>query len=183
MIETKRLILRNFEKTDIADVLEYTSNRKLFEMSGWPYLTKDYEIEVLLEYEMKKPYQFAIVLKDSNKVIGNIGLMDIDEKMYDGIKYSKNSKELAFVLSEDYWGKGIMTEAINAVLEFAFKTLDISEILSGNYKENSKSAKIQDKIGLKAIGEIEYFRVLVNKHTKYIQRKITKEEYFKGKLD
>ena len=67
---------------------------------------------------------FAIVLKENQKVIGSIG---IEECRQDLDKNLENllGKELGYVLSKDYWNKGIMTEAVSKVIEYCFKTLKI----------------------------------------------------------
>ena len=179
MFETQRLILRNFKEEDLKDFYELTSNKKIGSMSGLIYLTDINSAKVLLKDFTNKQHLFAIVLKNINKVVGLIELMDYDEKSYKGIDIVEGTKEIAFLLNESYWGKGIMQEAMKVVLQWAFQELEITKILSGNYEENIQSAKFQEKIGFKKIGEIDCLRVVENKKTKFIQREINKEEYLK----
>ena len=179
MFETEKLILRNFKEEDLEDLFELTSNKKVCSLSGLIYLTDINSAKVLLKDFIKKQHLFAIELKNINKVVGLIELMDYDEKSYKGIEIEEGTKEIAFLLNENYWGKGIMKEAVKVVLKWAFEELKIPKILSGNYKENIQSAKFQDKIGFKAVGEIERFRIVENSKTKFIQREINKEEFLK----
>ena len=179
MLETNNLILRKFELTDSDDLFELISNKKLCSMSGVAYVKDRDLVNVVLERFMKRQYLFAIILKEINKVVGLIELRDYNEKSYKGIKVVTSAKEIVFILNEKYWGKGIMQEAADCVLEFAFKTLNIPQVLGGNFIENNQSARFQDKIGLKVVGEIELFRIVENYQTRFVQRTITKEEYLK----
>lgn len=177
MLETKNLILRKFEHIDLNDLFELTSNKKLCSMSGLVYVKDKDLVDVVLKHFIKRQYLFAIVLKETNNVVGMIELMDYNEKSYQGVDVICGAKEIVFILNEKYWGKGIMQEAVDCVLEFAFKTLNIPQVLSGNFIENNQSARFQDKIGLKVVGEIDLFRIVENYQTRFVQRAITKEEY------
>lgn len=76
MLETERLILRNFKESDLDDCFEYASMKEVGPMAGWdPYTDKEKAHERLI-YESNKPNQFALVLKSNNKVIGSVELMD-----------------------------------------------------------------------------------------------------------
>ena len=70
MFETKNLILRNFKQTDLDDLFELTSNKRLCSMSGLVYVKDKDLVDVVLEHFIKKEYAFAVVLKETNKVVG-----------------------------------------------------------------------------------------------------------------
>lgn len=179
MFETKNLILRNFAQTDLDDLFELTSNKRLCSMSGLIYVKDKDLVDVVLERFIKKEYAFAVVLKETNKVVGLVELMEYNEKLYHGLKIDDGAKEIVFILNENYWGKGIMREAVNEVLKFAFNKLNVSQVLAGNFIENNQSANFQNKIGLKKVGEIGHFRIVENYQTIFVQRILTKEDYLK----
>lgn len=176
-METERLILRQFKESDLDDLLEIVSNIKISSMSGWYFIEDKQSAKFLLNKIIQNPLHFAIVLKENNKVVGSIELMDYDEKSYIGVNILHGAKEIAFLLSEKYWGKGIMKETLEIILDYAFNTLKIPQILSGNDIENVQSHKLQDKLGIKIVGQIDKYKVIEKTHTKFIQRSISFKEF------
>lgn len=183
ILETERLILRNFKPTDIEDYWEYVQMPNVGPRAGWPaYTDKSKAVERLEQVECVTPHQFAIVYKELNKVIGSIELMDCKEDRYPNLVIEPGSKEIGFVLSETFWGKGIMTEACKAVMEFAFEILNVENIYIGHAKANIGSGKVQDKLGFKVIGEFPNYRTWVDgTTTSLVERKMTRVEWQKMK--
>ena len=110
------------------------------------------------------------------------GEVFINDKKINNLKEKEISKirrkEIGFVLSENYWGKGIMTESAKMVTDFAFRVLDVPVIYIGHAEANIGSGKVQDKIGFKVIGKLPNYRIWVDgKPTDLIERKLTKEEW------
>ncbi len=176
-LETKRLLLRNYKTTDINDYWEYVSSDKVGPMCGWTKYTDLKSAEKRLELETKKPYQFAIVLKDNNKVIGSVELMDVKENINEH-NPTNEIKEIGFLLSEKYWGKGIMPEAVLKIMEFAFLTLKVKKLYAGHYDANFQSARVQDKLGFKIIGHKNNEKTWIDgKKTVLIQRCMTREDF------
>ena len=182
MIETERLILRNYLESDIDDYFEYVSNPNIGPRAGgWkPYETKEAALE-RLRHEITKPYQFAIVLKEENKVIGSVELMDVKVERYGIDEVDNTKKEIGYLLSESYWGRGIMPEAVKGVMEYAFMTLKVEEILISHAKANVQSGRVQDKLGFKIFAEMPNYRTWVDgKETSCVCRSMTREEYIKN---
>ena len=69
-----------------------------------------------------------------------------------------------------------MAEATNKIFKYAFNSLNVPQILGGNYIDNKQSGRFQEKIGLKKVGEIDYFRAVENMQTRFVQRTLKKEE-------
>lgn len=87
---------------------------------------------------------FAVVLRENNKVIGSVGVLPSlanDHPMYGALR----QKRIGYVLSKAYWGKGIMTEAVRAVLAFCFDTLDLEAVTVEHYLENVRSRRVVEK--------------------------------------
>jgi len=124
-LETERLILRAWEITDLDNFFEYASINGVGEKAGWEHhKSKDESLEILKMFIDEKKV-FAIVLKENQKTIGSIG---IEECRQDLDKNLENllGRELGYVLSKDYWNKGIMTEAVSKVIEYCFKILKLN---------------------------------------------------------
>lgn len=181
-LETKRLILRNYKMTDLDDYYDYVSQEKVGPMCGWPRHTSKEQSKKRLEIEVKKPYQFCIVHKQDNKVIGSVEIMEMDS-FYEGCD-ANTTRELGALLSEKYWGQGIMPEALRAVIDYAFDELGLETIVAGNFESNTQSGRAQDKIGLKPYGRVKDYTTDINgNRTDLIIRKVTKEEWKQQKKE
>ena len=148
-IETERLILRAFKESDLADFYEYASVKGVGEMAGWKHHQSIDESAAILDSFINEDKTFAIVLKENNKVIGSLGVekYGLEDKLteFDGYK----GREIGFVLSKDYWGRGLMSEAAGAVIDYLFNELDFDFLLCGYYNFNVQSKKVQKKCGFK----------------------------------
>ncbi len=150
IIETNRLILRPFKQTDLSDLYEYASVDGVGEMAGWSHHKNKEESQKILNMFIDEDKVFAICLKENEKVIGSIGVekYGMEEKLteFDGYK----GREIGYVLSRDYWGKGIATEATKAIIDFLFYECELDFLICGYYNFNFKSKRVQEKCGFKA---------------------------------
>lgn len=146
IIETERLILRQYRLEDVNDVVEGLNNinvTKWLAGTPCPYTTKDAEYFINKSIN-EKLYNFAIVLKSENKVIGGTQLTNID--MHNGTAGG------GIWISEKYWGHGYGTEAFGARIKYAFEVLGLRRLENGYFKENEKSHKMQLRFGYKDEG-------------------------------
>jgi ribosomal-protein-alanine N-acetyltransferase len=98
---------------------------------------------------IKEDKTFAIVLKENNKVIGSLGVekygMEHALTEFDGYQ----GREIGYVLSKSHWGKGLMPEAVSAVIRYLFDDLHFDFLLCGYYDFNKQSKRVQEKCGFK----------------------------------
>ena len=147
LIETERLFLREWNINDLDDFYEYASVKGVGENAGWlPHDSKEHSLAILKRFVEEKR-TFAIVDKKTNKVIGSLGVekYGMEEKLTEFFNYQ--GRELGYVLSKDYWGRGLMTEAVKAVIDYLFNQLDYDFILSGHFDFNARSRRVQEKCG------------------------------------
>ena len=148
-LETERLILRPFEVTDLDDFYEYASVEGVGEMAGWRHHESIAKSQEILDNFIKEDKTFAIVLKENNKVIGSLGIekygMEHALTEFDGYQ----GREIGYVLSKSYWGKGLMPEAVSAVIRYLFDDLHFDFLLCGYYDFNKQSKRVQEKCGFK----------------------------------
>ena len=176
-IETERLILRNYQITDLEDYWQYVQMEDVGPRCGWPAYTDKQKAKERLEIEINKPNQFAIERKESHKVIGSIELMEVKEERYPNCDLT-NAKEIGFLLSKDYWGNGYMPEAVKGVLQYAFEMLNVDKVYISHAEKNFNSARAQEKVGFKIIGRVKNYRQWVDGTlTDSIKRCMTKEEW------
>jgi ribosomal-protein-alanine N-acetyltransferase len=154
--ETDRLILRAWQNTDLNDFYEYASVRGVGEMAGWKHHESIDVSQKILQSFISDKNVFAIVFKKDNKIIGSLGLHNSwanKETEYEKLKV----KEIGYVLSKDYWGKGIMVEAVKAVIEFCFSKYDLDTLTIGHFSSNIQSKRVIEKCGFSFVKQSEYY--------------------------
>lgn len=149
IIETERLILRAFQQRDLQDFYEYASVEGVGEMAGWHHHESIEKTREILDMFIEGDHDFAICLKSSGKVIGSLGVKEygLEDKLTEFCNY--RGREIGFTLSKDYWGQGLMPEAVNAVIDYLFNTLGLDFLTCGYYLFNAQSKCVQEKCGFK----------------------------------
>ncbi len=144
VIETPRLILRAWRDSDLMDFYEYASVPGVGEMAGWPALKTLEEAQEALDSFIQEPYTFALEYKAAGKVIGSLCVdwLDPDPKLPDA-----NILIFGYDLHKDYWGQGLMPEAVNAIIPYCFETLLADYIRIGIYTWNHQSIRVAEKCG------------------------------------
>lgn len=158
-IVTERLILRPFLGTDLDDLYEYAKNPNVGPNAGWKPHESLYESKAILRQFMESDEVLTIVWKENNKVIGSIGLHK------DPFRSADNVKMLGYVLSEDYWGRGITTEAARAVIRYAFSELNLYMVTVHHYSFNYRSKRVIEKCGFIYEGTLRHCTKIFNDNT------------------
>ncbi len=171
-INTKRLLLRPFQRRDFEDVFEYSQKAEVARSAGWkPHETKrDSKAAVRAFIESRSIW--AIVLEETGKVIGSIGFYHDDKRK--GVR----AKMIGYALSHDYWGQGITTEAARAVIDHAFNTGKLDILSVYHYPENARSKRVIEKCGFKYEGTLRNAEMLYDGSiTDHVCYSLTHEEY------
>ena len=161
--EPERLVLRPWQRGDVYDLYEYACVPGVGESAGWRHhQSVDESGDILLRFIGEKK-TFAIVYKGNGKVIGSLGVENykLEDKLTEFMLY--RGRELGFVLSKDYWGYGLMPEAVNAVIDYCFSVLDYDFLLCGHFDENHRSQRVQEKCGFKAYRKLVFDTVMGEK--------------------
>lgn len=178
VLETERLILRPFEEGDLNDFNAYARVEGVGECAGWKHHDSLEESKKILDMFINGRRTFAIVDKSNGEVIGSVGIEKTEEELYGKEITEKNANEVGYVLSKDYWGRGLMTEAVKAVISYLFGTLKCDLVTCGHFVHNDRSRRVIEKCGFEYFGEGEYHaktgRVFQSKN--YV---LTREEYYK----
>lgn len=161
-IETPRLLLRAWKESDLNDFYEYASVDGVGEMAGWKHHKSIEETKEILKVFMSDKNVFALELKSSEKVVGSLGLhyswVNKDEK-YANLK----AKEIGYVLSKNYWGQGLMPEAVNAIVDYCFNVLDLEALTVCHFDGNFQSKRVIEKNGFTFISQSELISKNLNK--------------------
>ena len=149
IIETERLKLRPFQQSDLDDFYEYASVEGVGEMAGWKHHENKEFSQEILDLFINEDNTFAIVLKENNKVIGSLGVDEYGMEQALSEFFDYQGREIGYVLSKDYWGKGLMPEAVKAVIDYLFNIQNLDFLTCGYYEFNNQSRKVQEKCGFK----------------------------------
>lgn len=155
-VETPRLLLRPFRDSDLADLYEYLAQKKQQRLAGNTPCDSPDDARMTLEYilgaEHPQAY-FAIVLKDENKVIGNLTFNPYPFLEQDEILRTLRGVTLSYILNEKYWRRGLMTELLRAVYPILFEKAGLDYFQSGYFVFNEASAALQRKLGMRLWAE------------------------------
>lgn len=148
-LTTDRLILRAFRQSDLDDFYEYASVDGVGEMAGWKHHESKEETARILNSFIEGDKTFAIVLKENNKTIGSLGIEKYGMEGALTEFYGYRGREIGYVLSKAYWGRGLMPEAVGAAIKYLFEEVDLDFLLCGYYLFNKQSKRVQEKCGFK----------------------------------
>lgn len=148
-LETPRLILRKINKNDAQDLYEYSRLEEVTRYLLWrPFTSIDvsraYIATLGRSYKTGKFYDFAVVVKDENKMIGTCGFTSISEK--DG------AAQIGFVLNPAYHKMGYGYEAALEVMRLGFFDFGFNRIEARCMSGNEASRALMNKLGMKYEG-------------------------------
>ena len=154
IIETSRLTLRPVLLTDAEAIFQYAKNPNVSQYTLWePHKSvsdsADYIKDYIFNYYAQGvPEPFGITLKNEpSKLIGTVGCFWVSKK--------EKCMELAYAISEDHWGKGLVAEASSAVIDYCFKEFKLKKIQCRCKSENKASARVMEKIGMTYEGTLK----------------------------
>ncbi len=145
-LNTKRLKLRPWRQSDLEDFYAYASIDGVGQMAGWkPHASREESQEILNRFINRKK-TFAVEYQ--GKVIGSLGIEEYDEKEFPEFD-EMQCRQIGYVLSKEYWGQGLMPEAVNEAVRYLFEEVGLDVILCGRYLFNKQSHRVQEKCGFK----------------------------------
>jgi len=175
-IEGERIYLSPINPDDAEKYTEWFNNLKLtVNLLQSNMLISPGKEKEILEKLAKEGYNFAIIEKENDMLLGNCSLMDIDH-------VHRISELGIFIGDENYHNKGYGTEALNLLLDYAFNILNLKNVMLKVHAFNKRAVKCYQKVGFKKIGHRRSAFEIAGKRHDEILMDILKEE-FEGKLD
>ena len=144
IFETERLLLRPWQETDAEHLYTYASSPLVGPMAGWPPHTSVEDSLDVIRHVLSAPGTYAVVDKSSGHAIGSIGLM-VGQASHIGLP--ETEAEVGYWIGVPYWGKGLIPEALRAILRHAFEDLQLEKVWCGYFDGNEKSRRVQEKCG------------------------------------
>ncbi|HEY8365078.1 MAG TPA: GNAT family protein [Haloplasmataceae bacterium] len=151
-IETKRIILRKIQDQDAMALYKYYNNENVYKYLDWngPKSIEDALRIIKIwnrGFEEGLIIRLAIAEKTTNQIIGTIFLCNFEGKR----------AEVGYELSEDYWNKGIMSEALKEVLNLGFNQLGLTRIQAFTCQENIPSRNLLKKFHFREEGYLRQY--------------------------
>ncbi|MBQ8292605.1 MAG: GNAT family N-acetyltransferase [Bacilli bacterium] len=171
-IQTKRLVLRPLILDDAEAMYKnWASDSRVTKYMTWDVhqnveVTKEIIKIWMNEFNNSPNITFGIEYLENHNLIGTISFFKVD--------LSFKETEVGYCIAYDYWNKGIMTEALKAVLKFGFQTLGFEKINACHDSENPASGKVMMKAGMKYVSSSER---IISKNIQLINYSLTKEEW------
>ena len=143
--------IRKWKLTDAKDIAVALSNKKIQDnlRDGLPYPYSEKDgidfISSMISANEDETFAFAITLDD--KVIGSIGVFRQQN-------IHRQTAEMGYYIAEEYWGKGIMTDAVKQICEYVFKNSDILRIYAEPFAYNIGSCRVLEKTGFQYEGTL-----------------------------
>lgn len=149
ILETERLVLREIKNEDADAIFSCFSNEQVMKYYGSDAFQTIEQAKDLIElfaknYLEKRTIRWGIEVKDSNELIGTIG--------YHAWASKHRKAEIGYEIHPTYWRKGYVSEAIQKIIEYGFKEMDLTRIGAIIYLENDGSYKLLEKLGFQREG-------------------------------
>jgi len=144
-IETERLILRRLEMKDAQDIFDYGRDPDVARHVLWEAYesvgeSRSYIRTMQRRYRLGEPASWGIELRETGRIVGTIGYMWYQEE--------HSSAEVGYSLARDQWNRGLMTEALRAVLAHSFETLHLNRVEAQHELTNPASGEVMKKCGM-----------------------------------
>lgn len=179
ILHTEQLTLRPFRETDAEDMFtRWASDPEVTRYVTW---TPHESVEVtrallhLWEEEAKSPQTYHWAIEFKNRLVGDITLHAVNDW--------NESATIGYCMAKEFWRRGIMSEAFQEVLRYAFEEIGFTRISGEHAIENPASGRVMEKCGLKYEGTCRSrFRLpSTGEWTDIVMYAITKQDYFQNK--
>lgn len=151
LIETERLILRPFEKSDAEELFDMDKNPNVHQYLWQKPVESIDEVYAYIEMVQKQYIErgigrFSTILKETGELIGWTGIKFVNEQPENG---NINFYDYGYRLNEKFWNKGYASEATKAWLDYGFNEMKIDKMNAYTHAENDASNHILEKQGMK----------------------------------
>ncbi|MCR2803483.1 GNAT family N-acetyltransferase [Paenibacillus soyae] len=161
ILRTDRLILRPFRKEDARDMLHYLSDPEVMKHYGMaPFSAEEEACEEVDWYdsllEKGTGIRWALTLGEDAPVIGSCGYHQLDRR--------HNRAELGYELAREHWGRGLMSEALRAILAYGYGELGLNRIQALVEPANAASTAMLRKLGFREEGVLAEYEYTLGKY-------------------
>ena len=140
-LESERLILRGLTEQDTDYLFGYASDPEVGPRAGWkPHESREESLSIIQMF-IEKDEVFALERKSDRRMIGTLGLH------HDKWRNLPDVRMIGYVLAQDCWGNGYMSEAVRRAMRYGFEEMDLRLISISHYTFNKRSRRVIEKCG------------------------------------
>jgi len=173
----ERIILRIPKPSDANAIYKCVRDKTIVRYMTIPYPyrlkhAKDWIKKSNERFRKKTDYEFSIVFKVNNEIVGGMSLMHVDKK--------NQNAEVGYWLAKKYWGQGLAKEALKLALNFGFRRLKLRKMYAGVFEPNMRSSKLLESMGFRLEGKFRQHtkdRFSKNKWFNDLRYGLLKSEY------
>ncbi|MGE7625022.1 GNAT family N-acetyltransferase [Viridibacillus sp. NPDC096237] len=142
-LHTKRLFLREMKESDSSRLFKIWSDPDVIKFMNISSFTDEKQAKVMINFLNElalenKAARYSIIELNSNEIIGSCG--------YNTVDFENEKAEIGYDFAKEFWGKGYASEAINALLDYAFFNLELNRIEAKVEPENINSIKVLQRL-------------------------------------
>ena len=149
-IEFDKYCLRPYRDLDVKSLAKYANNKKIWKnlRDGFPhpYSEENAREWIAITKKNREGLTLAICLED--QAIGNVGISL-------GVDVHFRTAELGYWLGEEYWGQGIMQNAVRLYVDFVFEEFNLLRVFAEPFEHNVASCRLLEKAGFNLEGKLE----------------------------
>lgn len=160
-LKGKNVYFKPLNTADVLSIHSFASDEAVSRFIGWNLMltveeTHQY-IEEMIRRELAGTHLYAsIVLKESNRVIGTAMMFNFDKVA--------NHAEVGYVFHQDYWGRGLCTETVALINDFAFQVLKLHKLHARVVDANKGSVRVLEKSGYELEGSLRDYHYIEDKY-------------------
>jgi len=153
-IETERLLLRRSRPEDAATISAYRSDPNVNRQQGWDRTDLEGVLADIVEMSGRSPgepggwVQFTVEERGGGRIVGDVGLSVADGE--------PGVIKVGYTIDPAFQGNGYATEAIRALVEYAFETLGAELVRAHASAENAPSIRVAEKVGMRLVERFEH---------------------------
>lgn len=146
VLETQRLILRPWTEEDAPELYRYASDPRVGPIAGWPVHTSVEHSREIIREVFSAPETYAVVLKETGLPVGSVGILRGEGA---NAPLGEREAEIGYWIGVPYWGRGMIPEAVDKLLERCFHALNCTAVWCDHADGNERSRRVMEKCGFR----------------------------------
>ena len=136
-----RVFLRTITEDNLMDIWQIYGDEEVCRMCGAKPVRSIIDAAAVMDILIKNNDSFVIIHKETMKAVGIISIKrDIH-------RYNKNAYMFGYLLKKEFWGRGIMPQALKLAIKYTFNNLGAEVVSAAHFVDNIQSKKVLEKCG------------------------------------
>lgn len=174
-LRTGRLLLRPWREEDAAELYGLARDERIGPAAGWLPHRSVAESRLVIRLVLSAPETYAVELLGTGCLVGCVGLLFPERS---NLRIGPHDAEVGYWLGIPYWGRGLIPEAVRALMRRAFGPLGLENLWCCSYAGNHNSLRVQQKCGFRPHHELrDHLSEVTGERRTELVRRITRDEW------